>query len=63
MDVDIGRRSERIRIEQHSSAGMVWIAGWLFTLGFLEYTFWRGALALILWPYDLGVALQPVLGG
>lgn len=49
---------ERIRIEQHSSVGLVWIAGWLFTVGYLHHGFWRGLLALIIWPYDLGVALS-----
>ena len=45
---------EKIRIEQHSSVGLVWAAGWLFTTGFLQLPFWRGLLALILWPYYLG---------
>jgi hypothetical protein len=54
-------RSERIRIEQHSSAGLLWIAAWLFTIGFLQLPFWRGVLALVVWPYYLGVALSGVL--
>jgi hypothetical protein len=54
-------RSERIRIEQHSSAGLFWIAAWLFTIGFLQLGFWRGALALLLWPYYLGAALTSIL--
>jgi hypothetical protein len=31
--------SEKIRIEQHSFAGGLWIIGWLFTVGFLKLTF------------------------
>jgi hypothetical protein len=54
-------RSERIRIEQHSSVGLLWIAAWLFTIGFLHLTFWRGVLALLLWPYYLGVDLRPLV--
>ena len=46
---------ERIKIEQNGFAGLAWIAGWLFTIGFLKLAFWPGALAIILWPYDLGV--------
>lgn len=46
---------ERIKIEQHSVGGLVWIAGWLFTIGFLHLSFWRGVLALLLWPYELGL--------
>jgi hypothetical protein len=35
--------------------GPVWFWGWLFTIGYLKLSFMQGALALILWPYDLGV--------
>jgi hypothetical protein len=45
---------ERIRIEQHSSIGTLWFAGWLFTIGFLRLLFWKGVLAILLWPYYLG---------
>jgi hypothetical protein len=45
---------ERIRIEQHSSVGMLWLGGWLFTIGFLHLTFWKGVLAIVLWTYYLG---------
>jgi uncharacterized membrane protein len=27
----------------------------LFTIGFLHLTFWKGVLAIVLWPYYLGV--------
>jgi len=50
-----GDRPQKIRIEQHSIAGIVWIGSWLFTIGFLHLTFWRGVLAIVLWPYYLGV--------
>jgi len=43
------------RIEQQSFMGSVWIAAWLFTIGFLHLTFWKGVLAILLWPYYLGV--------
>ena len=46
--------AEKIRIEQHSVGGLIWFAGWLFTIGFLELTLGRGILALVLWPYYLG---------
>ncbi len=38
-------------------SGTVWIAGWLFTIGFLGLGFWQGFLALFIWPYKIGVAL------
>lgn len=53
-----GSRGEKIRIEQHSISGMVWFGGWLFSLGFLHLSFWKGVLALVVWPYYLGVSLS-----
>ena len=47
---------EKIRIETHSSLGLIWAAGWLFTLGYLGLSFWQGVLAAFIWPYYLGVA-------
>ncbi len=46
---------EKIRISQTSAAGTLWFAGWLFTIGFLHLTLLSGLLALVLWPYDLGL--------
>jgi len=34
--------------------GPIWIIGWFFTLGFLQLSFWKGVLAILLWPYYLG---------
>ena len=50
-----------VKIEQHSGLGMVWFMGWLFSLGFLKLNFWKGLLALFVWPYFMGVhfAEQP----
>ena len=44
-----------IQIKQHTSLGMLWFMGWLFSLGFLDLGFWKGLLALIVWPYFLGI--------
>lgn len=53
---------EKIRIEHHSFAGTLWFMGWLFTIGLLHLRFfWKGVLALVLWPYDLGVHLSALL--
>lgn len=53
---------ERIRIEQHSSVGLIWIAGWLFTIGYLKLSFWTGLLAVVIWPYSIGDALTRIAG-
>jgi hypothetical protein len=49
---------EKIKIEQHSFTGSLWVAGWLFTIGFLHLTFWKGMLAILIWPYYLGARLN-----
>jgi len=45
---------DKIKIEQHGFAGIVWFAAWLFTIGFLHLTFWKGVFAILLWPYYIG---------
>ena len=49
-----------VRIEQHTGLGLVWAAGWLFTIGFLQLAFWQGVFAIIIWPYYLGAFLAAV---
>jgi hypothetical protein len=47
----------KVRVQSVPGAlgGSLWFGGWLFTLGYLKLAFiWKGALALILWPYYLG---------
>lgn len=53
--------TERIQIQQHGFAGALWLWAWLFTIGLLKLGFWKGFLALLLWPYYLGSALGPRL--
>jgi hypothetical protein len=53
---------EKIKIEQHSSIGLIWVAGWLFTIGYLKLAFWYGLLAIVLWPYYLGSTLSTIPG-
>lgn len=49
---------EKIKIEQHSFTGSLWVVGWLFTIGLLHLPFWRGVFAALLWPYYLGAMLN-----
>ena len=48
---------QKIVVKTDSGAwfGALWPVGWLFTIGFLKLGFWKGVLALLLWPYYLGV--------
>ncbi len=41
-------------IVQQNTLGSLWAIGWLFTIGYLKLNFWRGVLAIIIWPYYLG---------
>lgn len=50
---------EKIKIENHGLGGMIWFGAWLFTLGYLHLGFWKGILAIFVWPYFLGVELSP----
>ncbi|MGO8734374.1 MAG: hypothetical protein ACLQVM_16485 [Terriglobia bacterium] len=52
---------EKIRVEYHSFMGMVWACAWLFTIGFLHLTFGKGVLAIVLWPYYLGLTFSSLL--
>ena len=38
--------------------GSFWFLGWLFTLGYVGLSFGKAVLALIIWPYYLGLALR-----
>ena len=44
----------KVKVVNNSICGGLWFVGWLFTLGFLKLAFWKGVLAIILWPYYLG---------
>jgi hypothetical protein len=38
--------------------GPLWFIGWLFTIAFAQLSFWKAVLALVIWPYYLGVVLR-----
>ena len=44
----------KVKVVNNSIAGGLWFGGWLFTIGFLKLTFFKGLLAIALWPYYLG---------
>jgi hypothetical protein len=56
-----GSTMEKIKIEQHTSNGLVWLAGWLFTIGYLHLQFWMAALAVVIWPYFIGVHIATLV--
>lgn len=46
---------EKIKVEQHGFTAFSWFAAWLFTIGFLKLSLGKAILAVLLWPYFLGV--------
>jgi hypothetical protein len=46
------------RVKVDTGFGIVWFIGWLFTIGFLKLAFWNAVLAIVIWPYYLGVAFR-----
>jgi len=48
----------KIKVEHQTLSGGLWVAAWLFTIGFLKLGFWQGVLAIVVWPYYLGAAFS-----
>ncbi len=51
-------RHHHIRMNSGSLAGSLWFIGWLFTIAFAKLGLWQALLALIIWPYYLGLAVR-----
>ncbi len=43
-----------IIVNHDNIMGTIWLIGWLFSIGYLKLSFWRGVLAIIIWPYYIG---------
>ncbi len=41
-----------------SVIGPIWFIGWLFTIAFAKLIWWQAILALVIWPYYLGLAVR-----
>jgi hypothetical protein len=50
-----------VKVTQHTSLGALWLAGWLFTIGYLKLNFWWGLLGLLVWPYFIGGHFAPTV--
>ena len=38
--------------------GALWFIGWLFTVAYAQLIWWQSLLALVIWPYYLGLAAR-----
>jgi len=45
----------KVRGDAGSLGGLAWVAGWLFTIGYLHLPVAKAIFALVIWPYYLGV--------
>jgi len=41
-----------------SSGGILWFAGWMFTIVFARLIWWKVLLAFIIWPWYLALAVR-----
>jgi len=51
-------KNTRARTHGGSLAGVFWSAGWMFTIAFAKLIWWKALLALIVWPYFLGLVVR-----
>ena len=54
--------TQRIKIDQGGLGFGLWMVGWLFTIGLLDLSFWRGFLGLFVWPVFLGTRFAELIG-
>jgi len=52
---------KQVKIKQHGATAFSWFAGWLFTIGFVHLSFWKGVLAILIWPYYLGIEISGLI--
>ena len=58
MASEVMRKERPMTINAGHGLGGLWLMGWLFTIGFVKLTFWKGVLGIVAWPYFLGVAVR-----
>jgi hypothetical protein len=51
-------KPKTIRVENGGWIGSVWFIGWLFTIAYAGLDLFHALLALLVWPYYLGLALR-----
>jgi hypothetical protein len=56
------KNPQKIRVVQPNTFfGGIWFTAWLFTIGYLHLGFWKGVLAIVLWPYYIGVHVNALM--
>ncbi len=52
---------DKVKVINSGFSAFSWFAGWLFTIGFLQLSFDKGLLAIVLWPYYIGQFVRNLL--
>jgi hypothetical protein len=50
-------KQRTIKVESGLLGGL-WAIGWMFTIGFAHLIWWQALIAIIIWPYYLGLVLR-----
>jgi len=48
----------KVRTEPAGLGGVLWVMGWLFSIGYLHLPVAKAIFAIILWPYYIGASLH-----
>jgi hypothetical protein len=56
--METDNKPHTLKVENGSIAGCIWFIGWLFTLAFAGLNWWQSIIAVLLWPYYLGLAAR-----
>ena len=56
--VEAQGKSRLIEVNAGTLVGPLWFMGWLFTIAFAQLIWWQALLALLIWPYYLGLAAR-----
>jgi len=46
------------KVEVSGLTGPFWFTGWLFTIGYVHLGLGKALLAIVIWPYYLGVVFR-----
>ncbi|MGA9398132.1 MAG: hypothetical protein WBV22_07715 [Anaerolineaceae bacterium] len=50
--------NKTVWVDRGSQFGIVWVIGWMFTIAFAKLIWWQALLALVIWPWYLGLAVR-----
>lgn len=50
--------SNKSVVRVDTGTGIFWFIGWLFTIAFAKLVWWQAIIALVGWPYFLGLAVR-----